>query len=55
MECGVLAEHMGNAVFRNFTILDSFRSGFQTHRTNFTREDVILEESIIVGRSKGGN
>lgn len=53
MESGVLAEYMGNAVFRNFVILDSFRAGFQIHQSNFTKEEVVLTESIIVGRSQG--
>jgi len=53
MECGVLAEYMGNAIFRNFVILDSFRAGFQIHQSNYTKEDVVLENSIIVGRSTG--
>ena len=42
---------MGNSVFRNFTVLDSFRSGFASHKTNYTREDVVIDNWIIVGRS----
>ena len=42
---------MGNSLFKNFTVLDSFTGGFASHKTNYTKEDVILDDWILVGRS----
>lgn len=50
-EAGLLAEQTGNTIFNNFTIADSGMAGAQFHQTNFSREFVILQNSIIVGRT----
>lgn len=42
---------MGNSIFRGYKIADSYRTAFQAHKTNYTKEEVIFEDSIVVGRS----
>lgn len=39
---------MGNAIFRNIKTLDNVRAGFQVHKSNFTKEEVIFEDSLVV-------
>lgn len=52
-EAGMLAEEMGNTIFDNITVADSGMTGMQFHLTNFSKELVIAQNSIIVGRSDG--
>ncbi|EAR99597.2 IPT/TIG domain protein (macronuclear) [Tetrahymena thermophila SB210] len=52
-EDGVLAEEVGNMVFDNFWLLDNKQSGFNVYLTNRTDEEVILRNSLIVGKSLG--
>lgn len=40
-------------VFENFYLLDNKQSGFNSYLTNRTDEDVILKNSIIVGKTLG--
>jgi hypothetical protein len=40
-------------VFENFYLLDNKQSGFNVHLTNRTDEEVVLKNSIIVGKSLG--
>lgn len=49
----MLAEEVGNMVFENFYLVDNKQSGFNIYLTNRTDEEVILRNSIIVGRSLG--
>jgi hypothetical protein len=51
-ENGVLAEQLGNALFYNFRVADSYRSAIELYITNFTREQVIIDTWVIVGRSQ---
>jgi hypothetical protein len=50
-EAGLLAEQTGNTIFNNFTVADSGKTGMQFHLTNFTREMVVAQNSIIVGQT----
>lgn len=50
-ECGVLAEEVGNVVFRDMMIADSKMAGFQAHLTNYSREGTTLQNIIFVGKS----
>lgn len=50
-EAGLLAEQMGNTIFRNLTIADSGLAGMQFHKTNFTKEPVIVQDCIIIGQT----
>jgi hypothetical protein len=50
-EAGLLAEQTGNILFNNFTIVDSGITGMQFHLTNFTKELVVAQNSIIIGQS----
>jgi hypothetical protein len=52
-EAGLLAEEMGNTIFRNFTIADSGVTNVQFHQTNYTKELVIAEDFAIIGQSNG--
>ncbi|KAL4508253.1 hypothetical protein ABPG72_003557 [Tetrahymena utriculariae] len=52
-EDGVLAEEVGNMIFDNFSLLDNKQSGFNAYLTNRTDEEVILRNSLIVGKSLG--
>jgi len=49
MEDGVLAEETGNVVFENFTIAESWRSGIEFYRSNYTKEPPVLKNSAIIG------
>ena len=51
MECGLLAEELGYATFDNFKIADSKIAGMQFHETNYTKELVVAQNSLIVGYS----
>ena len=44
---------MGNVNFTDFKLADNFRAGFQAHLSNFTKEEVIFKDSIVIGRSNG--
>lgn len=50
-EAGLLAEQMGNTIFRNLTIADSGKAGMQFHLTNFSKEFVVVQDSIIIGKT----
>ena len=54
-EDGVLAEEVGNMVFDSFYLLDNKQSGFNSYLTNRTDEEVILQNSIIVGKTVGNH
>ena len=47
----MLAEHLGNAIFKDFYLLDNFRGGIQLHTANQSREEIICENWVVVGRS----
>jgi hypothetical protein len=50
-ETGLLAEEMGNTIFRNFTIADSGKAGMQFHKTNFSKELVVAQNNVIIGQT----
>lgn len=50
-EAGLLSEETGNTIFDNFTISDSGISGIQFHLTNYSKELVVVQNSVVVGRS----
>jgi hypothetical protein len=52
-EDGVLAEEIGNLRFKNMLVADSKVAGFQSHKTNLTRDGAIVENFVIVGKSRG--
>ncbi len=52
-ECGVLGEVLGNVLFKNIMVADSKLAGFQSHKTNLTKEGAVIENYLIVGKSKG--
>ena len=54
-ECGFLAEDLGYTTLKDFKIADSKKGGVQIHKTNLTKEFVILENALIVGISKGNS
>lgn len=51
-EDGLLAEQVGNTIFRNFTIADSGRAGVEFYKTNFTKEPVIADNFVVIGQSE---
>lgn len=54
-EDGVLAEEIGNMIFDSFYLLDNKQSGFNSYLTNRTDEEVILRNSIVVGKTAGNH
>jgi hypothetical protein len=52
-ECGFLGEELGYTTIKNFKTADSRKGGLQFHKTNYTREDVVAKDSLIVGFSQG--
>jgi len=49
LEDGLLSEHTGDIVFKNFTIADNIRSGVEFWTSNFTRQPPLVLDSAIVG------
>ncbi len=50
-ESGILAERLGNAKFTDLYLADNKKSAIQSDKTNLTREDVIFEHALIIGKS----
>ncbi len=50
-ECGILAERLGNARFTDLRLADNKKCGIQSDKTNLTREDVVFEHALIIGKS----
>ena len=48
-----MGEELGYTRITNFMIADSRKGGMQFHITNYTKEYVVAENSIIVGYSNG--
>lgn len=44
---------MGYATINNFKTIDSVKGGMQFHKTNFTKQLVYAQNSVIVGFSAG--
>jgi hypothetical protein len=40
---------MGNTIFEDFILADNYHAGFEAHLTNFTKEEVIFSDSVIIG------
>lgn len=50
-ECGILSERVGHTVYTDLKIADNRKCGFQSDKTNLTKEDVVIEHATIIGRS----
>lgn len=44
---------MGSITFNNFTVAESYRSGFEFYQANFTKEAPVINNSVIIGQSNG--
>lgn len=53
-ESGIVVDRVGNSIFRDIILSDNYRAGFQAHSTNFTAEEVVFSNSLIVGKSANG-
>jgi phosphatidate phosphatase PAH1 len=42
---------MGNCIFKNFYVVDSYTAAIELYHANFTKEQVIADTWAIVGRS----
>lgn len=54
-EAGVLAEEMGNSIFEDFILADNYYAGFQAHLSNFTKEEVVFQNSVVIGRTQANS
>jgi hypothetical protein len=50
-ECGILAERLGNARFTDLKLADNKKGSIESEKTNLTREDVVFEHALIIGKS----
>jgi hypothetical protein len=48
-----LAEFVGNLLFTNIKLADNHQSGFNIYYSNSTKEEVILEDAVILAKSNG--
>ena len=50
-----MAERTGNVIFENFIISDSKVTGFSSLKTNYTIQNTVLKNSVIIGRTESVN